>query len=39
MPDPATATFAEANADRNQRDFEALQAAAADGRIQVESGL
>jgi len=37
--DRAIATFAEAYADQNQRDFEALQAAAADGRITVESGL
>ena len=32
-------TFAEAYADQNERDYEALQAAAAGGRIQVESGL
>ena len=37
--DRAIATFAEAYADQNQRDYEALQAAAADGRIQVEAGL
>jgi uncharacterized protein (DUF2252 family) len=37
--DRAITSFAEAYADQNQRDFEALQAAAADGRIQVESGL
>jgi uncharacterized protein (DUF2252 family) len=37
--DRASATFAEAYADQNQRDFEALEAAAADGRIKVESGL
>jgi len=35
--DRAVASFAEAYADQNQRDFEALQAAAAGGRIQVES--
>ena len=37
--DRASATFAEAYADQNQHDFEALQAAAESGRIQVESGL
>jgi uncharacterized protein (DUF2252 family) len=37
--DRAIASFAEAYADQNQRDFEALQAAAAAGRIKVESGL
>jgi uncharacterized protein (DUF2252 family) len=37
--DRAIATFAEAYADQNQRDYEALQAAATDGKIQVESGL
>ena len=37
--DRAIASFAEAYADQNQRDFEALQAAAADGRVTVESGL
>ena len=37
--DRAIATFSEAYADQNERDFEALQAAAADGRIKVESGL
>jgi len=33
--DDAMASFAEAYADRNERDYEALQAAAADGRIEV----
>jgi uncharacterized protein (DUF2252 family) len=37
--DRAIATFAEAYADQNQRDYEALQRAAASGRITVESGL
>jgi sugar/nucleoside kinase (ribokinase family) len=37
--DRAIETFAEAYADQNQRDYEALQAAAAGGRIQVEAGL
>jgi predicted alpha/beta hydrolase len=37
--DNAIATFSESYADQNQRDFEALQKAAADGRIIVESGL
>jgi uncharacterized protein (DUF2252 family) len=37
--DRAIGTFAEAYADQNQRDYEALQAAATDGKIQVESGL
>ena len=37
--DNAIATFSETYADQNQRDFEALQKAAADGRIVVESGL
>ena len=32
-------TFAETYADQNQRDYEALQAAASSGRISVESGL
>ena len=35
----AMASFSESYADQNQRDFEALQKAAADGRIVVESGL
>ncbi len=35
----AMASFSEYYADQNQRDFEALQKAAADGRIVVESGL
>jgi uncharacterized protein (DUF2252 family) len=37
--DRALATFAEAYADQNERDYEALQAAAESGRITVESGL
>ena len=37
--DRAIATFAETYADQNERDFEALKAAAASGRITVESGL
>jgi uncharacterized protein (DUF2252 family) len=37
--DRAIAEFAETYADQNQRDFEALQQAAASGRVQVESGL
>ena len=37
--DRAIATFAETYADQNQRDYNALKQAAADGRIQVESGL
>jgi uncharacterized protein (DUF2252 family) len=37
--DNAIASFSESYADQNQRDFEALQKAAADGRIVVESGL
>jgi len=37
--DNAITSFSEAYADQNQRDFEALQKAAADGRIVVESGL
>jgi uncharacterized protein (DUF2252 family) len=37
--DNAIASFSESYADQNQRDFEALQRAAADGRIRVESGL
>ena len=37
--DRAIATFAEIYADQNQRDYEALKAAAASGRITVESGL
>ncbi len=37
--DNAIASFSEAYADQNQRDYEALQKAAADGRIVVESGL
>jgi len=37
--DTAIASFAETYADQNQRDYDALRAAAADGRIPVESGL
>jgi uncharacterized protein (DUF2252 family) len=37
--DNAIASFSESYADQNQRDFEALQKAATDGRIVVESGL
>ena len=37
--DRAIATFAGSYADQNQRDYEALKAAAASGRITVESGL
>ena len=37
--DGALATFAETYADQNERDYEALQAAAARGRIPVQSGL
>jgi uncharacterized protein (DUF2252 family) len=37
--DNAIASFAEAYADQNERDYDALNKAAADGRIVVESGL
>ncbi len=37
--DRAIVLFSESYADQNQRDFEALQKAAANGRIVVESGL
>ena len=37
--DRALATFAERYADQNERDYEALKAAADSGRIPVESGL
>jgi uncharacterized protein (DUF2252 family) len=37
--DHAIASFSESYADQNERDYEALQTAAADGRIAVESGL
>jgi uncharacterized protein (DUF2252 family) len=37
--DHAIASFAESYADQNERDYDALQQAAADGRIIVESGL
>jgi uncharacterized protein (DUF2252 family) len=37
--DRAIASFAESYADQNQRDFEALQRAVADGRITAETGV
>ncbi len=37
--DNAMVTFAETYADQNERDYDALQQAAAEGRITVESGL
>ena len=37
--DRALATFAETYADQNQRDYEALQAAANSGRIEIQTGL
>jgi uncharacterized protein (DUF2252 family) len=37
--DNAVASFAETYADQNERDYNALKQAAADGRIPVESGL
>jgi uncharacterized protein (DUF2252 family) len=37
--DKAIATFSESYADQNEKDYEALKAAAADGRIVVQSGL
>ena len=37
--DNAIASFAETYADQNERDYDALKQAAADGRIKVESGL
>ena len=37
--DNAIASFAESYADQNQRDYDALKSAAADGRIKVESGV
>ena len=37
--DRALATFAEAYADQNERDYDALAGAAASGRIDVETGL
>jgi uncharacterized protein (DUF2252 family) len=37
--DHAIASFAETYADQNERDYDALKQAAADGRITVESGL
>jgi uncharacterized protein (DUF2252 family) len=37
--DSAIASFSESYADQNQRDYEALRTAAADGRIAVQSGL
>jgi hypothetical protein len=37
--DNAMVTFAETYADQNERDYDALKQAAAEGRITVESGL
>ena len=37
--DNAIASFSESYADQNQRDYDALRAAAADGRIVVQAGL
>jgi uncharacterized protein (DUF2252 family) len=37
--DDALATFAEAYADQNERDYQALEAAVKDGRIRAETGL
>ena len=37
--DRAMASFAEAYADQNERDYAAFQAAVADGRLQAETGL
>ena len=37
--DRALASFAETYADQNERDYQALQEAAASGRVTVESGL
>jgi len=37
--DQAVATFAEAYADQNERDYEALQHAVASGRVEAETGL
>jgi uncharacterized protein (DUF2252 family) len=37
--DNAIASFAETYADQNERDYDALKRAAADGRVKVESGL
>jgi len=37
--DNAIASFAETYADQNERDYDALAKAAAEGRITVESGL
>jgi hypothetical protein len=37
--DNAIASFAETYADQNERDYDALRKAAADGRIAVETGL
>ncbi len=37
--DPAIVSFAETYADQNERDYDALRKAAADGRITVETGL
>jgi hypothetical protein len=37
--DRAMASFAETYADQNERDYEALQAAAANGRVRVQMGV
>jgi Uncharacterized protein conserved in bacteria (DUF2252) len=37
--DHALASFAEAHADQNERDYAALETAADDGRVKVEKGL
>ena len=37
--DRALASFAEAYADQNERDYDALQAAVASGRVAAEAGL
>jgi predicted alpha/beta hydrolase len=37
--DEAMSSFAESYADQNQRDYEALRAAAADGRIEVAEAI
>ena len=37
--DRALASFAEAYADQNERDYDALAAAADSGRVKVETGL
>jgi hypothetical protein len=37
--DRAIATFAETYADQNERDYQALQDAVDDGRVEAETGL